>query len=318
MPESSKIAELLEKGLVKKGSDPALKLNRISSGLPSLDELLGGGIPKGRFVGLYGPESTGKTLMAQYITSQVQKSERPLVVLFDLETSFDEAWWQQTGVDTESLIVSTPPNAEAAIDIMRTLLTHEKKLGMIVIDSLGAMAPKYEVDEARSSEDKPMPGAQAKVITMMYRQCSGLLNNQTIFLTLNQMRDSIGTHDELAGLPGGRAHRHYSHIILRTKRTEWIKESGNNVGFEMEITSRKNKTCAVADGTSITLPFRATSQIDLFAYTLEAGITKGLIGKSGPYYRYGDTNMLGMTRLRTFFQENPNELQLLEAQLRLE
>lgn len=309
------VKKLMADGLIKKGNDESLYLKRIQLGLPQLDDLLGGGVPVGRCLLAYGPESTGKTLLAQYITAAVQKTEKPLTLLMDLERCFDKAWWEQSGVDTDQLMVSSPATAEEAIDIMMAVM-NEPTLGLMIVDSIPAMIPAPIADPEKSAEDKTI-GLLAKLVTLMYSKLVHSLSEKgVILLTTNQMRETIGGYDELNALPGGRAQRHFSQIILRTKREGWIKDNNKNyIGFDMEITSKKNKTCSVADGTSITMPFLAAGGIDLMTAYINDGIKKGFITRKGPYYSYADHNSLGIPNLREFFAENPNELETLKVQL---
>lgn len=305
--------EMLRSGMIKKGNDPYLKVHKLPTGIAPLDTMLAGGVAIGRCTELYGPESTGKTLIGQYIAKAVQESEHPAVLYVDLERSYDEAWWQQSGVDTEKLMVSDPTTAEQAIDIMRAT-SHDPDLGLIILDSIAAMTPQPEMDPDKSSEDNKQPGLQAKVCTLMYRQMVPLLDNRIIFLSLNQMRENIGVHDELKALPGGRAQRHYNHVILRTARESWITDnsSGQRLGFDMEITNKKNKLASTPDGYSITLPFMFNSQIDFTTTYIEEGLRIGLIVKHGPYYNYLGTRVLGKANLRQFFADNPEELENLK------
>lgn len=308
--------ELLKKGLLKKGSDPSLIITRLPLGLPALDELLGGGLPWGRFIETYGPESTGKTLIAQLSAAAVQQTEHPQVLYMDMENSYDERWWKQSGVDTDKLLVSSPATAEQAIDIIVAMLENSSELGLIILDSIAAMTPAPEADPEKSSEDAKQPGLQARVITHMFRKVKPLLKH-TIFMMTNQMRDNIGSYDELAALPGGKAQRHFAQIILRIRRENWITDnnSKDRKGFYMEIISRKNKTCGTPDGASITLPFLFTSQIDLLTSYIESGLKKGLIIRKGPYYHTKEQSFLGMANLRKFYEENPIEADLLKTNI---
>lgn len=309
------ITDLIKSGLVKKGSDESLLLKRVSLGLPQLDDLLGGGVPVGRCIELYGPESTGKTLVSQYITSAVQKTDKPLTVLFDLERCFDEDWWKQSGVDTDNLLVSSPATAEEVIDIMMAVMNDEH-LGLIIVDSIPAMIPAPIANPDKSASEKTI-GLLAQLVTLMYAKLVHPLSQKgVILLVTNQMRETIGGYDELAALPGGKAQRHFNQIILRTKREGWINDSkGQHIGFDMEIISRKNKTCAVPDGTSITIPFLAAGQIDLLTAYINDGVKKGFIAKAGPYFKYANQSFLGITNLRNFFRDNPGEEETLRVQL---
>ncbi len=313
---ATSIEELYKNGLLRKGNDRTLKVERISTSIPALDDLLGGGIPTGRCIQIFGPESTGKNLIAQYMTAGVQKTERPLALFLDLERSYDEEWWKKSGVDTEKVLVSMPSTAEQAIDIIRIMLRQSEELGFIFLDSLAAMIPQALVDPDKSSEDNRQPGDQAKVVTRMYQQMIPLLSNSVAFMASNQMRDNIGGYAETSALPGGRAARHYSHIMLKTRRDSWIKDANKRIiGYYLELTSVKNKTCTVPDGSYITLPILAESQLDMLTAFLEAAILNGTITKKGPYYYFDNKNYMGMENLRNHFREDQEEYLKLETAL---
>lgn len=312
MADKKDLEGLLKSGMIKKGNDQSLVLKRFPTGIPSLDILLGGGVPIGRCIETYGPESTGKTLLAQYITTAVQKTSRPLALMLDLEQGYDEAWWQQSGVDTSQLLVSNPATAEETIDIMVAMVNSSEELGLIILDGIPAMIPAVIADPEHSAE-KHNIADRARLVTLMYSKLVHVINEKGItLLATNQMRDNIGGYDELAALPGGKAQRHFNQIILRTRREGWIKEGKDNVGFYMEIISKKNKTSSVPDGTSIILPFMAAGQIDMLTAYLEDGIKVGVIGKKSPYFHWASKNYLGMANLRTFFSTNPEELEELK------
>lgn len=327
MPEERKakkvptVAQMMRSGLIKKGNDNALTVDRIPVGIPSLDELIGGGLPRGRGVQLYGEESTGKTLIMQYMIAAVQRSSTPDVLVMDQENTYDEAWWRQSGVDTEKLMVSRTDTAEQAIDVITSVLhamgpkatEANRTLGAICIDSMAALIPQVEMEEEKSAEDKRMPGAQAKSITYLYHKIGGTnLGNQVVLINTNQMRDAVGYASEMSALPGGRANRHYNHIFLRTRRNEWIKDEHQRiVGYQMEIISRKNKTCKTPDGTSIMIPILADSQVNWTITYIEEGRRLGYITSRGPYYYFGEVQKLGMQGLRNFFTETPEAFEQL-------
>lgn len=312
--ENTALDSLIKDGLVKYGNDPRLIIKRMPIGIPMLDDLLGGGLPMGRCTMAYGEESTGKTIIAQYAAAAVQRSERPLVLYMDMERSYDEPWWIASGVDTSQLLVSTPMTAEQAIDIMRSMLQGSSELGMIILDSIPAMTPMPEMDPEKSSEDKTI-GLQARVITLMFRQIMPLLEDKVIFYVCNQMRESIGKYNEIAGLPGGRAIRHNSHIILRTRRESWIKDDKANTGFYMEITSRKNKVASTPDGSFVLLPFMFSGKIDMLTAYLEDAKARNIITRKPPYFYWNDKAFHGMPNLRQYFLDNEEEMRTLEALL---
>lgn len=327
MPEERKskkvptLEQLKRSGIIRLGNDEGLISERIPFGIPALDELTGGGMPRGKGVQFFGEESTGKTLLLQYAIAAIQRSETPEVLVMDQENTYDQAWWTQSGVDTEKLMVSRTDTAEQTIDVIRGVLTgmgpkarpENRKLGGIVIDSIAALIPQVEMDDEKSSEDKRQPGAQAKSITLLYHQIAGTkLGNQVVLLSSNQMRDAIGMSSEMSNLPGGRANRHFNHIFLRTRRAEWIKnENQQNVGYMMEIISRKNKTCRTPDGASIQIPILADTQINWVMTYIEEGRRLGFITARGPYYYFGEVQKLGMQAMRNFFNEEPTAFEQL-------
>lgn len=316
MAKSPDLEKLLKEGLIKYGSDPSLVINRTSSGIEKLDELLGGGLPLGKIIELYGPESTGKTLICQYIAAAIQKTDLPGVLYMDMEDSFDQGWWAQSDVDLSRMMVSNPATGEGAIDIMMALLqAKDAKLGLIIVDSIAAMTPSVQADPDKSSEDKGAMGVQAKLITLMFHKIKGLLGD-CIFLLTNQMRDSLGTmHDEIGALPGGRANRHYCHAILRTRRESWINEGDNHVGFNMEIINKKNKLAKTADGASIILPFNYRGQIDVLMSYMDEAINLNIIQQSGPWYQFAEQKWLGKSAMREAFSGSPNMTEKLKTDL---
>lgn len=318
MPNLPSLEELKRKGIIKMGNDPSLITHFVPIGIPALDAMLGGGLPKGHCVQIYGPESTGKTLTAQFAVAAVQKTDRPLAAYIDLEQTYDEEWWEQSGVDTEKLLVSSPTTAEQAIDVIRALLLAEPdNLGIVVIDSLAAMIPAPEMDEKKSSEDNRQPGLQAKVITLLFHQVMPMLKNKVILMVMNQMRDSIGQASALSSLPGGRAARHYSHIILATRRDDWIIDptTGGRLGFYMGIVNRKNKLCDTPDGEQVILPFMFGTQFDWTTSYIQDLLDGQIIKRAGPYYKFNDQTIMGMKKLRQYFIDFPDVFDELRALL---
>lgn len=308
------IEDLEKQGLLMRGDDERLRVRRLPLGIPALDAMLGGGVPIGRILLAYGPESTGKTLVAQYIVAAAQKQDpEGVALLMDMERSYDKEWWAGSGVDVERLLVSDPATAEQAIDIMRRMLEVTPKLSVIVLDSIASMTPGSEADLEVSTEQRNI-GLLALLVTKMFRQVLPLIKRDTIFVITNQMRDTIGSHEELAGLPGGRSQRHFAHIILRTKRESWIMDAANKqrIGFNMELTVRKNKTAPIQPG--VILPFRFHGQIDLLSSYLEDGVQRGLIEQAGPYFKWQGKSFLGRNNLRQHFLENVSEYEFLKAQ----
>lgn len=296
-------------GVIKMGNDESLLVTRIAIGIPQLDTLIGNGIPQGKFIQNFGPESTGKTLIGQYICAAVQRAGL-LALYVDLEDTYDQEWWALSGVDTASLLVASPASAEEAINMMRGVLVSTPTLGIILVDSIAGMIPQTETDMARGSEENRQPGTQAKVVTFMYMQIKGILG-KCIFWSCNQMRDNIGQGSELSALPGGRANRHYNHIILKTRRESWINnptDPRQRLGYYMEVTSIKNKTCNTPDGEYIKLPIMFRNQLDWTTSYIEDGLQMRYIVRNGPWYTFDGQRFMGMQALREFFSNNEDQL----------
>lgn len=290
------LADLYKSGVLMYGNDNRLNLVRVPLGIPQLDDILGGGLPMGRTTMLVGPESTGKTLIAQYAAAAVQRQPvRNRAVLIDLEQSYDENWWAISGVDVEKLVVSRPKTGEQTIDIVKALLQNDPELGMIVLDSAAAMTPAPELE--RSAEDKTM-GLQARLINLLFRMVMPL-NQHAAFVVINQVRENIGTPGET--YPGGRGLRHSVHVTLRTKREGWIEENKQRIGFNIVVQCRKNKTAPEMEQ-SVTFPFHFRDQIDLVQAYIEEGITRQIIKAKPPYYYIGEQAFLGKNSLRNFLQ----------------
>lgn len=313
MAKQPDLDKLFKDGLLKYGNDPSLVIRRTTSGIELLDELLGGGLPWGKIIELYGPESTGKTLICQYVAAAIQKTGKD-VIYFDMEDSFDQGWWAQSEVNLEKMIVTSPSTAEKAIDIMMALLQPNNTIGLIIVDSLAGMTAAIDADPNRSAEEKTM-GAQAKVVTLMFQKVKSRLGD-AIWLLTNQMRESLGTmHDEIGALPGGRANRHFCHAILRTRRHSWINDGEDHIGFNMEIINKKNKLAKTADGSSILLPFNYRGQIDMLMSYMDEAIESEIIGRSGAWYTYSDKKWLGKAAMREWFSGTPGAAEALKARL---
>ena len=305
MTKSNNLDELIAKGLVVKGSDASLDMVRVTSGIPQLDAILGGGYAYGKNVLCVGPESTGKTIIAQYAVA-VQQGLGKRALLIDAEMSFDREWWALTGVNTDELLVSRPPTAEAAIDTIVAMLA-DKDLGIIVLDSLATLSPA--VIQEKGSGQRTV-ASLASLITAMYQKLMPV-NKHTIFFAINQLRDNMDGYED--SYPGGRAQRHNSHIILRTRREGWIVEKEQRIGYTMEILAKKNKVGAPMGVVSI--PFRFNSQIDMISSYVNEAVERGFIRNAGPYYYWGEIRWLGKGNVVQHFSENEGDLAALKASL---
>ena len=277
---SARIATLLkDKKLgLELGSNVDLLPVFISTSIPQLDEIMGGGVPVNKFTMFYGESSHGKTFLSQLIAASFQ-SQNKLVALLDAEQSYDPRWWATTKVDVDNLLVQQPVSGEDAVMKVEALIG---KVELIIVDSLADFVPLSETE--LDITKKATMGRQAQLISTFYRKClSKIKNSNTSIITINQVRDNF-SNPYVVNLPGGRAQRFASHIMLEIARESWIKNSdGAKTGFMMRIRNTKNKL-----GTperEISLPISFEGKFDYVTLLVSDGIDRGLIVNSGAYYR---------------------------------
>lgn len=292
--------ELMKSGALMNGSDPRLIPTRTPIGIAPLDDIMGGGLPNGACTMIVGPESTGKTILCQYAVAAIQRTERPRTLFIDAERSFDPDWWTLSGVDPDKVVVARPFTGEQTIDLIVEVMETVDDIGAVVIDSLAAMPPEKIVAESAERNDI---GSHAKLTNLMYQKVVPKLDGR-VFIATNQIREAIGGYEER--YPGGKSPLYYNHLILRTRRTEWIKDGNDRVGFMMEVTTRKNKTAAPQQHAVI--PFMFRGQVDMLAVLIDDAIVRGFIIPRLPYYEINgvDKKVLGKAGLRGFLLENPD------------
>lgn len=297
--------KLFKSGVLRMGNAEELVPERLPTGIAPLDQITGGGLQLGTCTLLVGPESTGKTLLSQYIAASVQKTERPNVLFLDAERSYDVGWWAQSGVETNKLYVARPSSAEELIDITTQVLTEDPTIGLVILDSIAAMPPTRIINESAERHDI---GSLARLVQHLYVKIVPLLG-KTIFLATNQIRDNITGYEER--YPGGHSQRYFSHMILRTRREGWIQENNKRIGFNLEVTTRKNKTAAPQQSCSI--PFHFQGQLDMASVLIDEAIASGRIQQNLPYYKIEYEgklhNLLGKANLRAFVVEHPDSIQ---------
>ncbi len=288
---------LMKEGVIALADDPSFDIHRAGSGIPQLDAALGGGYAFGRNVLCVGPESTGKTVLAQYAVAAVQAADpKAYALLVDAEMSFDRSWWARSGVDMKRLYVSQPSNGEQAVDTIVNSVKADKTIKIIVLDSIATLSA-VAVQEKQAGERTI--SAVANLVNNMYTRLLPVNKQQAVFFAVNQLRDNMNGYDDQ--YPGGRAQRHNSHIILRTRREGWIKDKEARIGYVMEIHIKKNKLGAPE--TIIQLPFLFGDQVDMVGSYIDEAIERGIITVGGPYYTYGETKWLGKGALRMHFTE---------------
>ncbi|MDH5716888.1 MAG: recombinase RecA [Spirochaetia bacterium] len=302
------------KGAVMKlNGENIAKIPVIPTGSLSLDIALGiGGIPRGRIIEIYGPESSGKTTLTLHMIAQAQK-KGGMAAFIDAEHALDPTYAKNLGVNVEELLVSQPDSGEQSLEIAEALV-RSNALDIIVIDSVAALVPKAEIEGEMG--DSHM-GLQARLMSQALRKLTGAIHKtNTIIIFINQIRMKIGV---MFGSPetttGGNALKFYSSVRLDIRRIESITKGENIIGNKVRVKVVKNKVAP---------PFKKT-EFDVFfnegisreACIIEEGVSADLISKSGTWYSVGDTRMgQGKENARQFLIENPDIANTLENKIR--
>lgn len=311
------IAEIEKKfgkgAVMKLGENAHLNVEVIPTGCLSLDIMLGvGGVPRGRIVEIFGPESSGKTTVALHIIAEAQKAGGE-VAFIDAEHALDPAYAKNLGVDVESLIVAQPDTGEQALEIAEALV-RSNALDVVVVDSVAALVPKAEIDGEMGDSHV---GLQARLMSQALRKLAGIINkSRTTAIFINQLREKVGViYGNPEVTPGGRALKFYSSVRLDVRRTEGIKVGTEIIGNRTRIRVVKNKVappfkeaeCDIMYGRGIS---REGDVLDL-------AVKYGFVNKSGAWYAYNE-NKIGQGRdnAKNYLLENPELFEELEAKVR--
>jgi recombination protein RecA len=299
--------------LMRMGERPKLLVNVIPSGSLALDAALGvGGVPRGRVIEIYGPESSGKTTLALHIIANAQKAGG-LVAFIDAEHAVDPDYAERLGVNLDELLISQPDYGEQALEIAETLI-RSGSVDAIVIDSVAALVPRTELEGDMG--DAQM-GLQARLMSQALRKLAGIVSkSNTCLIFINQVREKIGV---MFGNPetttGGRALKFYSSVRIDIRRTSSIKQGDRVIGNRTKAKVAKNKVAA---------PFK-TAEFDILygegiSFTgelLDLGVEHRLVQKSGSWYSYGDTRLgQGRDAARDFLRDTPDVASEIELKLR--
>ena len=290
----------------------AVNVDSISTGSISLNEILGvGGIPKGRVIEIFGPESSGKTTLTLHVLAEAQK-RGGIGAFIDAENALDPDYAKRIGVNTDDLLISQPDSGEQALQIVESLVRSEE-VDVIVIDSVAALAPKAEI---AGEVGEFQIGLQARLMSSALRKLSSIISKtETSVIFLNQTRMKIG---QVYGNPettsGGLALKFYASVRIDLRRIAQIKQGDDIIGSRIKAKIVKNKVAA---------PFKV-AEFDIYynegiSYEgdlLNLAVKKGIIKKSGAWYNYGDTKLgQGVESARTFLKENPSVLKEIKKQL---
>lgn len=285
---------------------PTLKGNVISTGCFSLDIALGvGGVPKGRIVEIFGPESGGKTTLALHIIAEAQKAGG-FAAFIDAEHALDPEYAKNLGVDIDELLISQPDMGEQALEITETLV-RSGALDLIVIDSVAALVPRAELEG--NMGDSHM-GLQARLMSQALRKLTGTVSkSNTCVIFVNQIREKIGVvFGNPETTPGGRALKFYTSIRMDIRRIGAIKEGTDIIGNRTRVKVVKNKMAA---------PFKISEfdimygkGISYIGDILDLAIKGDIIQKTGSWFSYGDIRIgQGRENAKSYLEENPKELE---------
>ena len=310
----SQIEKQFGKGSVMKlGEFKAMEIEAIPTGALSLDIALGiGGVPRGRIIEVFGPESSGKTTLALHIVAEAQKMGGEAAFI-DAEHALDPVYAKKLGVDIDNLIVSQPDTGEQALEITESLV-RSGALDVIVVDSVAALVPKAEIDGDMG--DSHM-GLQARLMSQALRKLTGAINkSKTVLIFINQLREKVGImfgNPEVT--PGGRALKFYSSVRLDIRRIENIKQDGEVLGNRVRVKVVKNKVAP---------PFRE-AEFDIIygkgisksGNILDLGVNLDIVEKSGSWFSYnGDRIGQGRENAKKYLEDNPKIMMEVEEKVR--
>jgi len=279
----------INKGLQTKftlADEESLDIQRISTGLPNLDVMLGGGLPRKSSIIIYGQESSGKTFIALKAIAHAQ-SEGLECGFVDAEFSYDPVWAEKVGIQKKKLYIIQPETGEQALDA--TLALCKAGVDLVVVDSIAALLPTKEMEG--TMEDNTI-GQQARLLNQFFRK-HGPVNFKTALVMINQVRAGIGGYYTSDALPAGKGQQFFSRIIVQCRRGKPIQEKGNSfpLGFMMELKTKKNKTAPPLG--ECTLPFYYSGEIEMSTLLFQLGVDFGYIQRSGAYYSYDGIRELG-------------------------
>ena len=309
-----KIEKDFGKGAIMKlGDKPSVSVETIPTGSLALDIALGvGGIPRGRIIEVYGPESSGKTTLAQHIVAECQK-KGGIAAFVDAEHALDPEYARNLGVNIDELLISQPDTGEQALDITEELV-RSGAVDIIVVDSVAALVPKAEIEG--TMEDQQM-GLQARLMSKALRKLTGIIGKtNTTVIFINQLRQKIGV---MYGNPetttGGNALKYYASVRMEIKRVEGLKGDGEDIGNHVRVRILKNKVAP---------PFR-TAEFDIIfgkgickiGNILDVAVNFDIVKKSGSWFSYGEEKLgQGRDKAKEYLAENPTMLAEIEKLIR--
>ena len=289
--------------IMRLGEAKRMNVEVIPTGCLTLDLALGvGGVPRGRVIEIYGPESSGKTTLAQHIVAEAQKLGG-VAAFVDAEHALDPDYAKKIGVNIDDLLISQPDTGEQALEIVETLV-RSNSVDIIVIDSVAALTPRAEIEGEMGDQHM---GLQARLMSQALRKLAGVISkSKTVVIFINQIRMKIGVmFGNPETTPGGNALKFYSSVRIEVRRAAQLKLADEVIGNRVKAKVVKNKVAA---------PFRTTEfdimyneGISISGDILDAGLKFGVIAKSGNSYSYGERKLgVGRETARQELRKNPN------------
>ena len=299
--------------VMKLGEFNAMNIEAIPTGALSLDIALGiGGVPRGRIIEIFGPESSGKTTLALHIIAEAQKLGGEAAFI-DAEHALDPVYSKNLGVDIENLIVSQPDTGEQALEIAEALI-RSGALDIIVVDSVAALVPKAEIDGDMGDSHI---GLQARLMSQALRKLAGAVNkSKTVIVFINQLREKVGVmFGNPETTPGGRALKYYASVRLDIRKIENIKQDGEVIGNRAKVKVVKNKVAP---------PFRE-AEFDIIygkgisksGNILDMAVNLDIIEKSGSWFSYkGERLGQGRENVKIYLENNPEVMKEVETRVK--
>ncbi len=299
--------------IMKLGDNAKMQVSAVSTGSLTLDLALGiGGIPRGRIIEVFGPESSGKTTLALHMAAEVQKAGGNAAFI-DAEHALDPVYAKNLGVNTDELLVSQPDSGEQALEITESLV-RSGAVDIVVVDSVAALVPQQEIDGDMGSSQV---GVQARLMSQAMRKLSAVISRtNSIVVFINQLREKVGVmYGNPEVTPGGKALKYYASVRIDIRRTETLKEGDEVYGSRTRCKVVKNKVAP---------PFRV-AQFDILygkgisksSELIDIGIDLGILEKSGSWFSYnGERIGQGRDNVRKYFESNPDVFSEVERRIR--
>ena len=299
--------------IMKLGEHSSLNVDAISTGSLDLDIALGiGGVPRGRIIEIYGPESSGKTTVALHISAEAQK-RGGAVAFIDAEHALDPSYARNVGVDTENLIVSQPDTGEQGLEITEALV-RSGAIDVVVVDSVAALVPRAEIEGEMGDSHV---GLQARLMSQALRKLTGTINKSNCsVIFINQLREKVGV---MFGNPetttGGRALKFYASVRMDVRRIDSIKQGDEIIGNRTRVKIMKNKVAPPFKVAEFDIMYN--EGISKVGNIIDVGVKESIVQKSGAWFSYNDIRLgQGRENAKQYLRENPEVALEIENQIR--